>query len=215
MQKPSSLSKLLEWGPASLASWWCGSAWEDVPVMEVDAASTADVGLRHNWLLHMFSQICQLVLLQSGVNLLNIDLTAVTGATAYSWCPQSSLPSQRKPGTFPQCEENQLDVLPKQHLDNAAEEWLSTRQESNQSQLDAGWSKPHSRTEALRICQLLLAILMGCLPRSLLFLHNTTLFKATCSACYLFHVGFLLGLLFNPEDGGDMYLRNVNWLSVD
>jgi hypothetical protein len=27
---------------------------------------------------------------------------------------------------------------------------------------------------------------------------------ATC-----FHAGLLLGLFFNPEDGGDMFLRNV------
>jgi hypothetical protein len=29
------------------------------------------------------------------------------------------------------------------------------------------------------------------------------------SFCYLLHVGFLLGLFFEPEDGGDMFLRNV------
>jgi hypothetical protein len=28
---------------------------------------------------------------------------------------------------------------------------------------------------------------------------------ATC-----FHAGFLLGLFFNPEDGGDMFLQNVD-----
>jgi hypothetical protein len=33
---------------------------------------------------------------------------------------------------------------------------------------------------------------------------------ATC-----FHTGFLLGLFFYPEDGGDMFLRNVGWLSTD
>jgi hypothetical protein len=29
------------------------------------------------------------------------------------------------------------------------------------------------------------------------------------SASYLLHAGFLLGLFFYPEDGGDMFLRNV------
>jgi hypothetical protein len=28
-------------------------------------------------------------------------------------------------------------------------------------------------------------------------------------ACYLLHVDFLIGLFFDPEDGGDMFLRNV------
>jgi hypothetical protein len=29
------------------------------------------------------------------------------------------------------------------------------------------------------------------------------------SACYLLHAGFLLGFFFDPEEGGDMFLRNV------
>jgi hypothetical protein len=29
-----------------------------------------------------------------------------------------------------------------------------------------------------------------------------------------FHAGILPGL-FDPEDGGDMFLRNFNWLSTD
>jgi hypothetical protein len=33
---------------------------------------------------------------------------------------------------------------------------------------------------------------------------------ATC-----FHAGFLLGLFFNLEDGGDMFLQNVSSLSMD
>jgi hypothetical protein len=32
-------------------------------------------------------------------------------------------------------------------------------------------------------------------------------------ACSLLHTGFLLGLLFRPEDAIDMLLRNVGWLS--
>jgi hypothetical protein len=35
------------------------------------------------------------------------------------------------------------------------------------------------------------------------------------AACCLLHAGFLLGLLFNPEDGGDILLRNFGWLSKD
>jgi hypothetical protein len=34
-------------------------------------------------------------------------------------------------------------------------------------------------------------------------------------ACCVLHAGFLLGLLFNPEDGGDMFLPDVGWLSTD
>jgi hypothetical protein len=34
------------------------------------------------------------------------------------------------------------------------------------------------------------------------------------SACYLLHAGLLLGL-FNPENGGNLFLRNVGSLSMD
>jgi hypothetical protein len=30
------------------------------------------------------------------------------------------------------------------------------------------------------------------------------------AACCLFHAGFLIGLLFNSEDGGDMILQNIS-----
>jgi hypothetical protein len=33
-----------------------------------------------------------------------------------------------------------------------------------------------------------------------------------CFACYLLHAGFLLGLLFYPEDRGDMFFQNVGLL---
>jgi hypothetical protein len=30
--------------------------------------------------------------------------------------------------------------------------------------------------------------------------------QSLCSACYLLHAGFLLGLFFDPEDEGNMFL---------
>jgi hypothetical protein len=41
------------------------------------------------------------------------------------------------------------------------------------------------------------------------FPHNPKFWQANCCACYLLHAGFLLGLFFDPEDGGDMFLQNV------
>jgi hypothetical protein len=35
------------------------------------------------------------------------------------------------------------------------------------------------------------------------------------SACHLLHAGFSLGLFFDPDDGGDMFLRNIGLLSAD
>jgi hypothetical protein len=38
------------------------------------------------------------------------------------------------------------------------------------------------------------------------FLHKPKFGQADRSACYLLHVGFLLGLVFDPEYGDDMFL---------
>jgi hypothetical protein len=35
------------------------------------------------------------------------------------------------------------------------------------------------------------------------------------SACYLLHTGFLPGLFFGPEEGGDMFLLIIGWFSTD
>jgi hypothetical protein len=40
-------------------------------------------------------------------------------------------------------------------------------------------------------------------------LHFIWMPTEVCPACYLLHAGFLLSLFFDPEDDGDMLLRNV------
>jgi hypothetical protein len=47
------------------------------------------------------------------------------------------------------------------------------------------------------------------------FLYNPKFRRTDCSACYLLHVCFVLGLFYDPEDGGDMFLRNVIWLPTN
>jgi hypothetical protein len=42
------------------------------------------------------------------------------------------------------------------------------------------------------------------MPIIFLFSSSHLVLLATC-----FQAGFLLGLFFDPEDGGDMFLRNV------
>jgi hypothetical protein len=41
--------------------------------------------------------------------------------------------------------------------------------------------------------------------------RNLSFRQVGCSACYLLRAGFFFGLLFDPEDGGDVFLRNVGW----
>jgi hypothetical protein len=41
------------------------------------------------------------------------------------------------------------------------------------------------------------------------------IFQDVFAACYLLHAGFWLGLSFDPEVGGDMFLRNFGWHSTD
>jgi hypothetical protein len=39
--------------------------------------------------------------------------------------------------------------------------------------------------------------------------HNALKSTETSFACYLPHAGLLLGLFFDPEDEGDIFVRNV------
>jgi hypothetical protein len=45
--------------------------------------------------------------------------------------------------------------------------------------------------------------------------HEADSKQMLINSCCLLYAVFLLGLLFNTEDGGDMFLRNVGWLSMD
>jgi hypothetical protein len=75
---------------------------------------------------------------------------------------------------------------------------------------------------------------ISCHIKSTVFWHITSCnllkfnrrFGETCSlhlqkkpskkpGLYVLHAGFLLGLFFDPENRGDMFLRNVCWLSTD
>jgi hypothetical protein len=39
--------------------------------------------------------------------------------------------------------------------------------------------------------------------------------ESRCQAEFYFKAGFLLVLFLDPEDGGDMFIRNICWLSTD
>jgi hypothetical protein len=44
--------------------------------------------------------------------------------------------------------------------------------------------------------------------------QETSIRLAASKACCVLCADFLLGLLFNPENGGDMFLLSVKWLSM-
>lgn len=48
-----------------------------------------------------------------------------------------------------------------------------------------------------------------------LSLYKPKFQQANCSPCYLLRTHFLLGLLFDPKDGGNMFVQNINWLQMD
>jgi hypothetical protein len=44
----------------------------------------------------------------------------------------------------------------------------------------------------------------------LLFIYNMKQAASMASSCYLVCTGFLLGLPFNPKDGGNMFLQKIS-----
>jgi hypothetical protein len=47
------------------------------------------------------------------------------------------------------------------------------------------------------------------------YAKQQTSVKAGGKQSYMLHADFLLGLFFDTEDGGQIFLRNVGWLSTD
>jgi hypothetical protein len=53
-----------------------------------------------------------------------------------------------------------------------------------------------------------------CMTKSYFMVRIRLTAQATSMFATCFHADFLLGLFFDPEDGGDMFLRNLCWLST-
>lgn len=55
-------------------------------------------------------------------------------------------------------------------------------------------------------------VLRAVVIKKFIFRYIMSCIREASSDCYLIHTNFLLGLFFDPEDLGDISLRNINWL---
>jgi hypothetical protein len=126
--------------------------------------------------------------LQPGVNrmapLPNVDLATLTGDDVYSWCPQCHVVLNRPKETtyIPGRQAYKLDVVPRQHPANAIEYRPDIGQENDWIWLSVGLANPRGKVEG--------SVGLFCLPPAFTLV--------SCSA-----------YIFDPEDVGDMFLRNV------
>jgi hypothetical protein len=72
----------------------------------------------------------------------------------------------------------------------------------------SSWCRPTWMTEDLKS-----SIFWDITPCSLMKVDGR--FWGTGSASYLHHAGLLFEFLYNPEDGDNMFLQNVGWLSKE
>jgi hypothetical protein len=57
--------------------------------------------------------------------------------------------------------------------------------------------------------------ILGCPRLRIQYIHSYNLHLRATKQNKAGSKAYLLGLFFDPEDGGDMFLRNVGWLSID